>query len=327
MTHQAAVWSIAVPADEKTLLTSGLDGRLFGWDLGTGELSGPVGLTPAVLPGQPIVRPIVTLSADARRAVWPHIPVPEVFELPSGMSRFVVPLPSTAPAPVHVGTSPDGTKLLTVSRQAANRHFGSCVVWDLATRQRLAEFDVEPAGTPAAPTVVLSPEGTRLALITVRPRANRTALLFVGYDLKTGKKLAEVEEPVTVSGTVSVAAADSEWLLVASTAGRVWTVNYARGRLGKDLDRVPVRGELPLSGPVVFSPDGKRFATGVVGQRYTTYGVRVYDWPQGRPLKTFIGHRGPVTALRFTPDGKFLATGAQDTSVLLWDLAGLAEGK
>ena len=53
----------------------------------------------------------------------------------------------------------------------------------------------------------------------------------------------------------------------------------------------------------------------------------MYDWPQGKPLKTFIGHRGPVTALRFTLDGHFLATGAQTTSVLLWNLTKPADAK
>ena len=90
---------------------------------------------------------------------------------------------------------------------------------------------------------------------------------------------------------------------------------------------VSVRGEAPVSGPLVFSPDGKRFAIGVVGQPYTTYGVRVYDWPHGKPLQTFLGHRGPVASLRFTADGHFLATGAHDTSVLLWDLTKLGDGK
>jgi WD40 repeat protein len=327
MSHQAGIWSIALPAEEKTLMTSGLDGKLFGWDLQTGEQNAEIALTPAHLPGQPLTRQVVTLSADARRAVAPHYPVPEVFDLSTGMSQFVVPLPSATPASVNISTSPDGTKLLAVSRQGEKKRVGACVVWDLATRQRLAEFDVEPSGAAGAPTVVLSPDGTRLVLVTVRTSEGKTALLIVGYDLKTGKKLAEVEEPVLVSGSVSMVAADNDWLVVAATTGRVWKVNYAKGQIGKDLDKLPVRGEAPVHGPIVFSPDGKRFAIGVVGQQYTTYGVRVYDWPQGKLLKTFIGHRGPVTTQRFSSDGNFLATGSQDTSVLLWDLTRLADEK
>ncbi len=327
MIHQAGIWSIAMPAEEKTLITSGLDAKLFGWDLATGEQNNAISLTPARLPGQPHITPIVTLSADAKRAVWPQFPAPEVYELPGGLSQFVVPMPSTAPAPVHIGTSPDGSKLMTVSRQAERKRFGSCVVWDLATRQRLGEFDVEPSGSAVAPTVVVSQDGTRLVLITTRVKDDKTALFFVGYDVKTGKKLAEVDDPILTSGTVSLAVADNEWLVVASTAGRVWSVNYAKGEIGKDLDKIPVRGESPVHGPIVFSRDGKRFALGVVGQQYTTYGVRVYEWPEGKPLQTFLGHRGPVTAQRFSSDGKYLATGAQDTSVLLWDLTKSTDAK
>jgi WD40 repeat protein len=62
-----------------------------------------------------------------------------------------------------------------------------------------------------------------------------------------------------------------------------------------------------------------------MGDEPETFGVRVYDWPRGKLLHTFSGHRGPVSALRFSPDGKALASGAQDTSVLLWDLTGVTK--
>jgi WD40 repeat protein len=38
-------------------------------------------------------------------------------------------------------------------------------------------------------------------------------------------------------------------------------------------------------------------------------------------LLPFSGHTGAVTGVEFSPDGKTLATGADDTTVLLWDLA------
>jgi WD40 repeat protein len=327
MTHSAAIRSIAIPADGKNVLTSGLDGKVFGWDLATGESNDSIHLLPARIPGQPLINPVVTLSADGTRAVWPHTPVTEIFDVSSGHNLFVVPPPSSPQAVLHVGTSPDGMKLITVSRQAATGRNGACVIWDLATQQRIGEFSIVPSGNAAAPTPILSSDNTRLAIVTLRNQPGRSALLFVGYDVKTGKKLAEVEEDVLVPGSISIAAADPSSIVVASGSGRLYSVNFEKGRVGADFDNIPARGEPPVNAPVVFSADGKRFAICVVGEPFTTYGVRVYDWPQKKLLHTFLGHRGPVSALQFSSDGNFLATGSQDSSVLLWDLTKLAEGK
>ncbi len=105
-----------------------------------------------------------------------------------------------------------------------------------------------------------------------------------------------------------------------SSTGRMWTVDYAHGQIGEDFAKVLPRGEAPFHGPIAISPDGKRFAVGIVGEPFTTYGVRVFDLATRKPLHTFLGHRGPVTMLHFGPDGSTLASGAADTSVILWDL-------
>lgn len=104
-------------------------------------------------------------------------------------------------------------------------------------------------------------------------------------------------------------------------------MDYATGKATEEIDKLPVRLEAPVNVPVVFSPDGKRFAVGVVGEPFVSYGVRVYDWQQKKALHTFIGHAGPVMAMRFTSDGQYLASGAQDTSVLVWDLNKIPDGK
>src|SRR5262249_20624637 len=47
--------------------------------------------------------------------------------------------------------------------------------------------------------------------------------------------------------------------------------------------------------------------------------VRLWDMAAEKELPPLEGHQGAVTSLSFPPDGKLLATGSNDTTVLLWD--------
>ena len=48
--------------------------------------------------------------------------------------------------------------------------------------------------------------------------------------------------------------------------------------------------------------------------------VRLWDVAAGKELQTFIGHEGTISAIAFSADGKFLASGSDDTSVLIWEI-------
>src|SRR5262249_38218055 len=69
---------------------------------------------------------------------------------------------------------------------------------------------------------------------------------------------------------------------------------------------------------LALSPDGALLA------QADGTGVRVWDLEVNKELGRLAGHQGAVTALAFSPDGRRLATGSSDTTVLVWDVATMA---
>ncbi len=136
--HSAPIRSIAIP-DDKSLLSSGVDGRILRWDLATGRLNDTIPLHWPRIPGRPVITPVVTLSGDATRATWLNNPS-EVFDLANGHDLFCVPPPSLTAVADNMYLSPDGMRLAAVACHADIRVPGACVVWDLARGRRLAQL-------------------------------------------------------------------------------------------------------------------------------------------------------------------------------------------
>jgi hypothetical protein len=85
----------------------------------------------------------------------------------------------------------------------------------------------------------------------------------------------------------------------------------AGDRAGKAVDQ----GLQPSAPKGVSSPDRKVIAA-AHGRFFS-----LLDAQTGKKLRQFAGHTDTVTALAFSPDGKRLASGSQDRSAGLWDVA------
>ena len=57
---------------------------------------------------------------------------------------------------------------------------------------------------------------------------------------------------------------------------------------------------------------------------HTDGNLRIWNLEQGTCEVTLRGHRGTISALRFSKDGTTLASGGRDTDIVMWDVPGEA---
>jgi len=322
MDHWDQAMSVAVTAEDRSILIASRDRMIRTIDMITGELRRSV-------PVQGDLLSAAALSPDGNKAAVAEGALVSVYDLSTGRQSWsnteFQPRPdlpeindTTTPELVFSG---DSNRLvsLTLDSRNGNRQRATVRVWDSATGRLVSQ--IVRNGYVAAPPVLLD-GGRTLVLVETgertpdQGRSERTSCLGF-YETETGRPLREQGSPDRYSSALA-AAPDGSWL---ATAGNDWvqvwdtasgTLAYTLGgmRFAKSVERLAV------------SPDGTQIAAAErrVGGDHDGM-VHVWRVADGRRIHELAAD---ATALAFARDSRSLITCGGDGTALVWDLSSAA---
>ncbi|MEV4092294.1 nSTAND1 domain-containing NTPase [Streptosporangium saharense] len=249
-------------------------------------------------------------------------------------SHSTVALKGHTDAVRNLAWSPDGTRVVTASRDGTSR------IWDAVTGRALAVLSGHEGMVEMASW---SPDSTRVATAS-RDQTIRLWDAASGKPIKALTGASDVVRGVAwspdgahVAGTsrdlvVRIWAADSgevvrefaghrdnvlgvSWspdglrLATASHDRTVIVWNVTDGAVGFRLE-----GHRDYVEGIAWSPDGTRMATSSGDQT-----IRVWDATDGRQTLLIRGHTEPVWNVSWSPNGRMLASASADRTARLWD--------
>ncbi|HKI38523.1 MAG TPA: WD40 repeat domain-containing protein [Gemmataceae bacterium] len=321
--HAAALRDVSFGRDGKTLLTWADDATIRRWDAASGKEVGQI-----AVPNKSYAFVIPSPDERVLAAGDPDGTIHLLDAATGKESHALQPTPQTYGR--SVAFSPDSRWLAAVSPMAQ-----SVVVFDVSTgreKQSLALPSAQAAGAAGAPPGVWIAVGGRSMLrVFFSPDSRQVAVTdtnLVVWDVATGRDQREIALPQAAQVRCATFSPDGRTIAAEMNGGEigVWEVASGQKRLTLNPQpnaapsRLVERRVMMVSAAGVangmtlaFSPDGRLLA------QADDRKARLWDLHTGKDAATFDGHRGPLAALAFAPDGKRLATASTDTTGLLWD--------
>ena len=183
---------------------------------------------------------------------------------------------------------------------------GTLYVWNVQQQQIQQAFKAHDGWINS---IAFNPNGK--LLISIR----RTGPVARLWDVESG-------EPIDTFPVKTYAFAFSPCcsLIAIGTGKRVllWDIEHR-----ETVMNIPLPKDSWMSFALAFSPCGRFLASGAWWKR--GFGMKkcpvlLWDVSSGKNIATFRGHCSDVQELTFSPDGKLLASGSYDGTILLWDI-------
>lgn len=199
--------------------------------------------------------------------------------------------------------SPDGDRLITVSRDVTSR------TWDLASGSEIARIELS---NPAVAACAFGPSGD-VAATCAWERDEHGSVHGVVWVWDPATGTLHHRERVGDKPLSSIAfTPDGERIVVGSWDGLVHVLDAE----GRELVRcqLPDEGVYNAVDDIAISPDSRHVAAASKDRT-----VRVFSVSTGELAATLRGHDGYVRGVTFSPDGARIATCSIDSTCAIWD--------
>ncbi len=349
--HDQMLRNVVFSPDGKTVVTASYDGMIRTWNTNTGRPQLALRLDsgwPEIavstngkwIASNALDSTRIEKQADGKLHLSDNADGVRLWEAASGKEAYRLPGHGYSGGRRPVAFAPDSRTFVTWGKDDAKLR-----VWDVATGKMIRQCEIRPsdfapddvdrAKRPPDPM-----RDWRFMLRWARFSADGKFLVLQHFqkvyvfDVDRGKEVQQISvksqlRPMAVSPDgkrLALIVATGKPRQVRLASGGIWfeasqhfILTAVDSLSGKEIWRQPLRDE--FDGQLAFSSDGKELA---VAMRPPNNRIEFLDAASGRALHAIAPVpdvlAGGQDTLAFSPDGKRLACGMADTSVLIWNL-------